>query len=331
MAHNQSSKLCLIGGTGRCGTTILKTIFQAHPQVANVPEWRFAVDPDGILDFYTSMQASWSPHLFDVRLKRLHRLLNDTGRRNRFYQIIRLILRRLHIEQKLPFKVVPRYADISITSCAPHYIDNVNRLINTLAAFQFQGTWTGSPHFEKNRIYHHNSFETGRLKLTLAEFLNTIITDVLQTQNADFLIEDNTWNILWFDHIRELLPETKLVHIYRDPRDVVASFVNMVWAPSDPEQAAVFYRDIISQWWQVRSQLPKSAYHEIALENLVKKPENTLQELCRFWGIPWHDNLLKTDLSRSHSGRYLKAFNPSQINQIETILSEPLKKLGYKP
>lgn len=327
--HDTQSRLCLIGGTGRCGTTILKRIFQAHPQVAKIPEWRFAVDPDGLLDFYTTFKHHWSPHLFDVRLKRLHRLLIDTGKPNFINKYFRLILRRLHIEQKLPFKAVPRYSDISITPYAHNYLSFVNTLIDTLSQFKFQGTWIGSTQFEKNVIYHHSNFNVNDLQSIFSDFLNQLIQDVLQLQKADYLVEDNTWNILWFDQILELMPETKLVHIYRDPRDVVASFVKMVWAPSDPEQAALFYQDIVNEWWNVRAKVPEKSFYEIALETLVENPEKTLRSLCEFWEIPWHDALLSIDLSRSHAGRYKKDFSPSEINAIETILEEPLKKMGY--
>ena len=98
---NIKPNICLIGGTGRCGTTILKQIFQAHPEVAKIPEWRFAVDPDGILDFYSSLSQNWSPHLFDVKLKRLYKLLQQTGQQNIPAKYFRLLLRRLHIEHRI--------------------------------------------------------------------------------------------------------------------------------------------------------------------------------------------------------------------------------------
>ncbi len=321
--------ICLIGGTGRCGTTILKRIFQAHPEVAKIPEWRFAVDPDGIMDFYSTFSHTWSPHLFDVKLKRLNRLLLQTGKQNVLAKYFRLFLRRLHVEQHIPFKVVPRYADFGIIPYCPNYKNLVRELMDALSEFRFQGAWIGSDIFEKNEMCYHNQFQDHELKKILSKFLEDVIQDVLQTQQTNHFVEDNTWNILWFDQILELLPDAKLVHIYRDPRDVVASFVKMVWAPSNPEQAAIFYRDLMESWWKVRSRVPQKQYMEISLESIVAEPEIQIRKIAEFWNIPFHKALLQTDLSRSHSGRYKKDFTASQISKVEDILSDVLNKLGY--
>ena len=58
--------MILVGGTGRCGTSILKEILATHPNAASLPfEYRFIIDPDGIIDFYASYTATWSPYIAD--------------------------------------------------------------------------------------------------------------------------------------------------------------------------------------------------------------------------------------------------------------------------
>ena len=57
-------KTCFIGGTGRCGTSILRTVLSRHSSVATLPiEHRLTVDPDGIFDFYRSYTTGWSPSM----------------------------------------------------------------------------------------------------------------------------------------------------------------------------------------------------------------------------------------------------------------------------
>jgi len=60
MAPN-SVAVVFCGGTGRCGTNVLKRVFARHPEVYTLPfEIRFLLDPGGIIDFYTSHSAQFS-------------------------------------------------------------------------------------------------------------------------------------------------------------------------------------------------------------------------------------------------------------------------------
>mgnify|MGYP002180729558 CR=1 FL=1 len=54
-------KICLIGGSGRSGTTILRRTFSRHPALSEVPELRFLVDPDGLVDFYVPLRHGSFP------------------------------------------------------------------------------------------------------------------------------------------------------------------------------------------------------------------------------------------------------------------------------
>ena len=74
-------RVCLICGTGRSATTVVRQILAKHPEVAAMPdEHHFIADPDGLVDFYVSMGISASPRWFDVKLRRLGRLLHRVSR-----------------------------------------------------------------------------------------------------------------------------------------------------------------------------------------------------------------------------------------------------------
>ena len=86
----------LICGTGRCGTNIVKEVFSVHSSVITLPfEQRFINDPDGIIDFYNSFSASWSPYIADRKIKRLEALLRRMSYQSPFESVAGSIVGRL--------------------------------------------------------------------------------------------------------------------------------------------------------------------------------------------------------------------------------------------
>ena len=139
----------------------------------------------------------------------------------------------------------------------------------------------------------------------------------------------NTWNILWFDKILEILPEAKLVHIYRDPRDVITSFSHQSWMPSDKFKSAMIYRDLFEQWELIKARISEDSYMELSLESLVENPRKVTESICQFWQIPWNESLIEFDLSHSNSGRWRQEMSSSEQEKINNLIQEPLQKLGY--
>lgn len=320
----------MIGGTGRCGTTILRDIFRNHPDVATVPEWRFMVDPDGLLDFYSTFLACWSPYLYDVKLKRLESLLRKIGRNNYIGAVSSYSQKKIGLRQKLPYRLAGAYSEVLyVKKYCPDYSMLVKELINDLNEFSYKGQWFGKKFLWKNEFKYGSTGKNRDIAKKIGKFYYKVIASVLNARDKKYYLEKNTWNILWFDKILDIIPESKLIHIYRDPRDVVSSFLKQPWSPSEPVQAAIYYKDIIEYWWNIRKNLPLESYYEISLESLVSNKEKVLRELCLFMKIEWSDTLMATDLSRSHSGRWEKKLTFEQQREVNSILHNHISKLGY--
>ena len=321
----------MIGGSGRSGTTILRKIFDQHPDIATVPEWRFLVDPDGLLDFYSTFELCWTPYLYDVKLKRLEKLLRNVGRNNYFGAASSYFLKRLGWRKKVPFRLAPAYSEVLHTQqCCRDYKILVGQLLDDLTEFRFNGQWFGKKFLEKNGFrygYPDHEFELAEI---FRRFYRGIVKSVLNYQDKKHYLEKNTWNILWFDKTLEILPESKLIHIYRDPRDVVSSYMNQPWCPSDPAQAAKYYKDIMQQWWKIKKIIPQESFYEISLELLVSDPETTLRKLCEYMNINWDNSLLKIDLTGSHSGRWKNNLTHNQQKLVCGILENQINELGYE-
>jgi hypothetical protein len=322
-------QIVFIGGSGRCGTNVSKTIFSLHPEVATLPfEYRFIIDPDGLVDFYRSYSATWSPYLADRRLKRLERLLKTVARESLFHRLTGNLLRGLDRNGKI---LSPRrYHGWNLEAHLPDFKKFSRELMAELREFSFSGCWVGTEsYFYRPQIYHAGPTVAGELSQILGRFICRVISNLLLNYDKKFYVEDNTWNILFARELQELMPQAKLLHVFRDPRDVVASFIRQRWCPSDVKQAALFYRSIMSHWFIVRTELPPDFYLEYSLESLVKNPEQILRQICEFSKIPYHSVLLSTDLSKSNSGRWRRDFSKTEQKTVTGLLEDIIQKLGY--
>jgi Sulfotransferase family len=321
--------ICLIGGTGRSGTTILKEMFAKHPDVASAGEIRITTDPEGVVDFYTSCSQGWSPYLYDAKVKRLRKLLHDAGRNTLLRRLYMYAIARSGL-RRAPRVLVPRYAEVRLERHCPGYFRFVDELMERLTDYRYQGRWTGCEFWQDSRLTYKAPLERAELADILGTFLRRVIQGIVTANGGKHFVEDTPWNILWFDKLLELLPEARLVHIYRDPRDVTASFCQQWWAPAEPRQAAQWCKGIIERWWRVRESLPKDTFCEIALERLIGDTDNTVRELCDFWRIPYDRALLTTDLGHGHSGRWRRDLTAAEQTEVSAILRDQLEALGYR-
>jgi len=323
----RNKKVFFVGGTGRSGTTILNKILAQHSELANVPEWRFLIDPDGLIDFYNSID-NWSPYHMDRRIKRLEKLLKKSASRSFVDKVLtKLVINNLF--NSFSKNLLPLYSKISANDVSPSFEKNVKDLIDKLKSDMFDGYWVGSYFFEKKKIISLSYDSKYFVKEEIKKFLDNTMDDVLSKQNVKYYLEKNTWNILWFDKILEFYPDAKMVHIYRDPRDVVASFIKQTWMPSDIEQSALIYKDLIKKWADIKKRISKDSYIEISLEELVSDSKVTLGKICKFYEIDFQDALLSVKLNKSNSNRWKKDFSKEEQLRINELLSNEIKAYGY--
>jgi len=323
------ANIVFIGGTGRCGTNILKNLFSKHPKVATLPfEHRFLIDPDGIVDFYSTFSQSWSPFMADKRLKRLENLLNEVSNDKIFHKALKKIIFLINKEGK--FISPKKYIDWKLTKYFPNFKKHNEKLVSKLREFTYRGIWPGTDSYTfKPQIYHSGPKTKEKLAEIFGNYLRDIIQDFLLENNKEFFFEDNTWNIFFARELLELLPESKVIHIFRDPRDVVASFSQQRWCPGDRKKAALWYKSMMEYWFKIRNYLPSYFYYEIKLETLVNSSEKSIRQLCEFTGLPFEDRLLEVNLGKSHIGRWEKEFPENEKMEISNILESVIYKLGY--
>lgn len=324
----QESRICFIGGSGRSGTTVLRRMFSRHPDVAGIPEFRITLDPGGLIDFFLTLSHQWSPWLFDAKVKELRKTLLSARRSNPLAKYYRYGLRKTGLAFR-GYKLEAKYTDIGIERYCGNYAERVENLFDQLTEFRYKGSWTGQPLGEKNELYFSPMLSRERLGGILGSFYRDLISCICAEAGKSHFVEDNTWNMIYWAGLLELVPEGRLVHIYRDPRDVVASLTKQWWGPGDPVRAARFYAALIERWEQVKKLVPAETFMETGLERLVESPKSILGEIAEFWGLDWDESLLSIDLGKAHSGRWKKDIPEEIYPEVREILIPFIKRYGY--
>lgn len=303
-------KYLFIGGTGRSGTNITRKMFSLHPDVASIPfEYRFIIDPDGIIDFYQSITNAWSPFMADVKIKRLYSYL-------------------MNLAEKNPNK--KNYKDWELAEWFPDYKENIKVLIDELKTFDYPGFWPGAIGDKSSYMISFSEYKNReKLSEILGRFLRKNIDNYIKINNKSIFVEDNTWNILFAKELSEIMPESRMLHLIRDPRDVIASFMEQRWCPNDFDRALKMYKSIMFKWFKVVEVLPENYCKLVKLEDLVKQPKAIIESICDFSDIPFNPKMLEIKLNKANEQRWKKTFTKENEKTAEKELENIFEKLTY--
>ncbi len=156
------------------------------------------------------------------------------------------------------------------------------------------------------------------------------------------------------ERIRALFPGAKFVHIYRDPRDTVASLKRMPWAAGQSarriaRRCAQTY-ETMTRW---RGTLGDAAVCELRYERLVEETEGVLRRVCAFLGEPFDAAMLefhsrgdtgyqqreeawkggtRRPIDGSSIGRWRKDLSERDVSAVERAVGKKrLIAMGYEP
>jgi hypothetical protein len=139
-----------------------------------------------------------------------------------------------------------------------------------------------------------------------------------QTQGKTRWAEKSPDYALMLDYVDALYPESQIVHIVRDPRDVIDSWMHFYGTRSVHQAARNWVRYVRAAHDFARSQLEHRAI-EIRYEDLARDPEQTLRKLFAWLGEPWEEEVLRFDLHKhTLAGGRLRMDPASQPSAVKT-------------
>lgn len=311
-------KPIFIGGTGRSGTTILKAVLQQHSNIVTIPnELRVIIDPDGVLDLFSALTERWSVNRADVAIHRFKSLISKCL--GAPYGI--KMLRRLKRYKLLPL-TTGGYHEI-LSGFGDDYVRyRTETLLNELISHQSKAEMIHTPSYRfVPTVYESGPFEKEQLSELLKHYVNDLYSHLINSKReVACWLDDTPLNIVHAAELSEIFPEMKLIHIFRDPRDVVSSYITKQWGGDNWEQVARRVAGIYRQWHLVRKRLSSEQYIELSLESLSENPKPVLQGICDHIGIEFEDRFLKINLNKANSGRWKKEIPPKVLDAVDAQL-----------
>lgn len=172
------------------------------------------------------------------------------------------------------------------------------------------------------------------------------------------IAEKTPHNALFFQQLHRLFPASPLIHVLRDGRDVISSLLKMNWVDphtgrpleytQNARKAAEYWVSVVQQGRQAgQNPAARPFYYEIRYEDIVSRPEETLQAMFAFIGEPWDPAVLEfhthprnlagessagqvsNPLNRRSLGRWQRDLSKREKRIVKNIAGDLLVELGY--
>ncbi len=130
-------------------------------------------------------------------------------------------------------------------------------------------------------------------------------------------------NVIHLPTIVEIFPDAKIVHIYRDGRDVALSWLFTRFEPRNMYTAAKMWNQMVRKGRLDGSRLPPSSYMELSYEEFSAEGSTKLNEVLEFIGED--PNLLETTESVGLAEKM-----ESMVKRV-TMSHERMRKNAYRP
>ena len=177
------------------------------------------------------------------------------------------------------------------------------------------------------------SFEADPL-VASSDLTRSIMVKVAKSIEADRWVDTTPANARKADKVEAIYPESVVVVVHRDGRDVAASFVHQNFGPDDVFEA-------LNQWEQRMLRIHKAVMNsrpdrivEVDLVDLVINDRmGTLQRLCQAIDVPlapamveWLDENVTEQAA--HGGRWRRDFDAATCDRLDDAYAAACRRLS---
>jgi hypothetical protein len=121
--------------------------------------------------------------------------------------------------------------------------------------------------------------------------------------------------------LHELFPSARILHIYRDGRDVALSWLKTPFEPRNMYTAALMWRKYVAEGRSAGRALPADCYLEVRYEELISSPRQVMEQVCTFVQEPFTPAVLQPSrLQRTFLRRRIFSRQPLRMRNRKEIV-----------
>ena len=157
-------------------------------------------------------------------------------------------------------------------------------------------------------------------------------------------------NVYFSNQLEEHGSIQKYIYLYRDGRDVAASFKKAIVGEKHIYFLAKQWKQDQEECLKLKKTVPADRFFSLNYETLISDPENTIKQLCEFLNIEFSANMLQyytSDTSKitaasgemwknlekpimnNNTGKFVKSFEGDDLEIFELVAGDILTELGY--
>ena len=187
-------------------------------------------------------------------------------------------------------------------------------------------------------------------RYTLFDLNRLIYQQAAKGKNARYWCCKSMANVHYAEELETYGVVDKYIFLYRDGRDVAASFKKAVVGDKHTYFLATQWKQDQEACLSLASQLEPDRFFALNYETLISEPERTVLALCAFLDIAYNGEMLNFHTSNTskitaaagemwanlekpimsdNTGKFLKSFKEGDLEIFEMVAGNTLRKLGY--
>lgn len=185
----------------------------------------------------------------------------------------------------------------------------------------------------------------------MVKLYDRLLSTYLDREGGRIVGDKDPRNIDHLQAIHRIYPAAKVLHIIRDPRDVLLSRMKAAWSAHRPYWMHLFiYSAQFGKGRRLGQSLFGPAYLEVQYEQLIQQPEQVLTQICKHIGVDFEPGMLTFGnaakklvddsemqwkkevlgpLMSKNMAKWKSGLTPWQIRLTEKLCREPFVDFDY--